>query len=671
MPSTLSFPGIYVEEIPSGVRTIIGVATSITGFIGRALSGQTGKPIVINSFGDFEREFGGLWIESALGYAVRDFYLNGGSQAIIVRLFHPPFASEAERSEAHDGAFEVADAAKKKGNVNDARIEARRVANGIAGRPGVSEAVAKAAKEVADKIDALDPHASTDDLKKVADAAVLAAAPFSKAKVSAGVIKLQATTEGGWGRNLRAIVDLEDIPQSNTNLFNLTVRDAGEGGAVERFFDLSVDQNSPRRADEVLARESKLVRWDGALSAPSPNGPIRQAIDTLDAALKETPPNPEKIAGLEDALWLLSQDTVTQAENKVARAKKALESAQNSGADTTGAQTALDYASAELAAAIQARADSVTDGPYLTINDFLPPAGRSDKKGLYAFELADLFNLLCIPPYRDPIEPLDVDVNLIAAAATYCEERRSMLLVDPPKTWTSKSTAVDEFNASTDHIGTRSKNAAIFFPRLREPNPLRDNKLEDFAPCGAAAGIFARTDTQRGVWKAPAGFDATLVGVPQLTVSLTNAENGDLNQLGINCLLNMPAAGNVVWGSRTLQGNDRLASEWKYLPVRRTALFLEESLYRALPWVVFESNDEPLWAQIRLNVGAFLNTLFRQGAFQGSTPREAYFVKCDKETTTQNDIDRGVVNILVGFAPLKPAEFVVIKLQQIAGQIQT
>jgi hypothetical protein len=141
--------------------------------------------------------------------------------------------------------------------------------------------------------------------------------------------------------------------------------------------------------------------------------------------------------------------------------------------------------------------------------------------------------------------------------------------------------------------------------------------------------------------------------------------------VGINCLRNFQPGGKVVWGARTLRGDDQLADEYKYVPVRRTALFIEESLYRGTQWVVFEPNDEPLWAQIRLNIGAFMNQLFRQGAFQGATPREAYFVKCDKETTTQNDINQGIVNILVGFAPLKPAEFVVIKIQQIAGQIET
>jgi phage tail sheath protein FI len=205
---------------------------------------------------------------------------------------------------------------------------------------------------------------------------------------------------------------------------------------------------------------------------------------------------------------------------------------------------------------------------------------------------------------------------------------------------------------------------------LLQQNPLHDNQMEPFAPCGAVAGVWARTDATRGVWKAPAGLDATLVGVPALSKPMTDDENGQLNPLGVNCLRAFQAVGRVVWGARTLRGNDQLADEYKYVPVRRTALYIEESLYRGLKWVVFEPNDESLWAQIRLNAGAFMHNLFRQGAFQGTSPRDAYFVKCDKETTTQNDIDLGIVNILVGFAPLKPAEFVVIKLQQIAGQIE-
>jgi phage tail sheath protein FI len=217
--------------------------------------------------------------------------------------------------------------------------------------------------------------------------------------------------------------------------------------------------------------------------------------------------------------------------------------------------------------------------------------------------------------------------------------------------------------------GADAINAAFYFPWLTAPDPLQENRPRAFPPCGFVAGIYARTDANRGVFKAPAGTEASVTGVMGLRTSLTDREHGILNPLGINCLRTFAVYGTVVWGSRTLHGADERGSEWKYIPVRRLALFLEESLYRGTQWVVFEPNDEPLWAQIRLNIGAFLQNLFRQGAFQGKTPREAYFVKCDKETTTQNDINLGIVNILVGFAPLKPAEFVILKIQQMAGQL--
>jgi phage tail sheath protein FI len=209
-----------------------------------------------------------------------------------------------------------------------------------------------------------------------------------------------------------------------------------------------------------------------------------------------------------------------------------------------------------------------------------------------------------------------------------------------------------------------------YFPRLRLPNPLRDNQLETFVPSGAIAGLIARTDATRGVWKAPAGIDASLSGVRELSYRLTDGENGRLNPLGLNCLRTITPFGHISWGGRTLAGDDRNASEWKYIPVRRTALFIEESLYRGLHWVVFEPNGEALWQQIRLNVGTFMQGLFRQDAFQGTTPREAFLVKCDRETNPQNLIDQGIVTVYVGFAPLKPAEFVIIQIQQLAGQLE-
>jgi phage tail sheath protein FI len=532
---------------------------------------------VITSNADFERIFGGLWLPGTLGYAVKDFFLNGGSQAIIVRVFNE------------------------------------------------------------------DP------------------ATAGKAEVNAGGLSLEAVDEGLWGRNLRASVNLdasEDVAKAmgltKADLFNLIVREVdAEENLIrsESFLNLSVKE-SGRRVDRVLKDESQLVRWRGAFPLPANlpavakgSDPVSEQTDKIPAANKTISEAKKKLKAAESAVPPVQAD--------IDAAKK----------EVTDAETALKTIK-DAAATAKTNIKGGTDGLKIEEKNFIGGTLEGDKKGLFALEDADLFNLLCIPPY----EPGgDIDDSLVSAAAAYCEKKRAMLIVDPPKAWNTIAKAKD----NVANVGTVSKNASLFFPRLRQPNPLRDNKLEDFVPCGAVAGVFARTDAQRGVWKAPAGLDATLFGVPQLTVPMTNLENGLLNPLGINCLRTVPAGGRVIWGSRTMQGNDRLASEWKYVPVRRTALFIEESLYRALQWVVFEPNDEPLWAQIRLNVGAFMNSLFRQGAFQGQSAREAYFVKCDKDTTTQNDIDRGIVNILVGFAPLKPAEFVVIKLQQIAGQIQT
>jgi phage tail sheath protein FI len=263
----------------------------------------------------------------------------------------------------------------------------------------------------------------------------------------------------------------------------------------------------------------------------------------------------------------------------------------------------------------------------------------------------------------------DNDASAVIAAATrFCEALRAFFIVD-------LKCNIDEVTEVRELLNggsiERHRNVAVYFPCVEMPDQLDEFRRKKFPPSGTIAGLYARTDTTRGVWKAPAGIEATLRGVRSLAYKMTDAENGVLNPLGINCLRNFPVIGNVSWGARTLRGADQLADEWKYIPIRRLALFIEESLFRGTQWVVFEPNDEPLWSQIRLNVGAFMNNLFRQGAFQGRTPGEAYFVKCDRETTTQNNINLGIVNILVGFAPLKPAEFVRLQIEQIAGQIET
>ena len=264
---------------------------------------------------------------------------------------------------------------------------------------------------------------------------------------------------------------------------------------------------------------------------------------------------------------------------------------------------------------------------------------------MYALRDVDLFNVLCLP---DAALLDDNDLTAVyTEAIALCEAERAVILVDVPP----GVDAVQEMVDWLDARGLRHRNAAVYFPRLR-PRPACAGRLRNFAPAARWRRL-ARTDAARGVWKAPAGTRShAAAGSQELDDPLTDAENGGLNPLGINCLRAFPVDGHVVWGARTLRRRRRAwPRSGSTCPSDALALFLEESLYRGTQWVVFEPNDEPLWAQIRLNVGAFMHNLFRQGAFQGTTPREAYFVKCDSETTTQDDIDLGIVNICVGFAP--------------------
>lgn len=300
------------------------------------------------------------------------------------------------------------------------------------------------------------------------------------------------------------------------------------------------------------------------------------------------------------------------------------------------------------------------------------------QSGIYALSKV-AFNLLCIPDavrasagnpsVLDTSGGTSLDpVAVYSTAITLCVQNRAMLLVDPPPTITTLAAAVDWKTSTIGLFGTPAANGAAFWPRLRLADPLNNSQLRTFAPSGVVAGVYANTDTTRGVWKAPAGIGAALNGVQNMTYQLSDAENGVLNPLGLNCFRTFPVYGPVLWGARTLLGADADTNQWKYVPIRRVALFIEASLYQGTQWVVFEPNDEPLWSAIRLNVGAFMQNLFIEGFFQGQTPTQAYFVKCDSETTTQTDIDAGVVNIVVGFAPLYPAEFVVIQIQQMTGQ---
>jgi len=501
MPATPADPGVHVTEDPSG-HTITGVPTAITAFVGRALRGPVDEPVPIAGLADFTRAFGPLWRESGLGYAVSDYYRNGGGPALVVRI-----AREAVTAElALDSLMLAAHGPGAWANRLQARVT----------HPSAAEAAEAAAAQ----------GLSTGD----------------------GLFSLELT--------------LDD--------------------EVERFVHVSTS-DGPRRVDAVLAT-SRLARVKGAVPTDRPAA--------------RPPDDPYVVT-------------------------------------TTG-----------------------TDGVAPDAASYFPAGGGEG--GVRSLLKADLVNILVLPPVTPDGQVPD---RVWADALAFARARRAFLIVDPPPA-AAPDTVVGWITAGAGLSGVDARNAAAYFPRLREPDPLRDGGVVEVAASGAIAGLYARTDRTRGVWKAPAGLAAGLAGTLGPSISVTAAENGRLTGEGVNVIRALPGAGTVSWGARTLRGSDRPADDSRYVPVRRMALFLEESLSRGTRWAVFEPNDEPLWAQLRASVGAFLDDLFRRGAFQGATPREAYFVRCGRMTMTAQDLARGIVNIEVGFAPVRPAEFVVISLQQ-------
>ncbi len=534
--TTVSYPGVYVEEIPAGVHTIPGVATSIGAFVGWAAQGPTDSATLVQSWSDYESTFGGLDCRSNLGYAVGQFFANGGQQTYIVRL-------------VSDGSH--------------------------------STTVAAAATTI------LQDTSGTN------------------------VLSLHAASVGNWGNHYGVVAK---VSSSDATLFSLSVgfvpdlTQPTQYSIVESLQSLSLDPSDSRYVVSVVNADSNYLRFT-----------------TVDIPPAFTIPS--TVPTFVTTLTLL--------------------------------KTGGDGSVLKPAALYPADPFPPSSGEIATFLSVLAASGGSGGVNLLA--RVPIFNLLCVPGLSD--------APTIAELQQFCGNERAFMIVDSDQADTAAKLVAS--NGPCGITGAPAINSAFYFPWVDGPDPLNENRIRAFPPCGFIAGLYASTDSSRGVWKAPGGVGSRLAGSSGLTVALTDLENGNLNPLGVNCLRMFSAFGTVIWGARTLRGNDAAASEWKYVPVRRFALFLESSLYAGTQWVVFEPNAAPLWDQIRLSVGAFTDALFRQAAFAGASAREAYFVKCDAETTAQSDIDQGIVNIVVGFAPLKPAEFVVIRIQQIAGQVPT
>jgi uncharacterized protein len=546
MPATLTYPGLYVEELPSGVHPITGVSPSDTAFIDRYAQGPVGVATRVRGFDEFLRRFGPPEDTSPAGYGVMQFFANGGQVAWIVRVLG-------------------------KGAQKSSRI--------LTGGSPPSD-----------------------------------------------TLLVSAVDEGDWGDSLQVAVDWEREPSAGpptvNEPFNLVVRRIGEVGGVKRvivsevYRDLTMDTNNPSYVVDVTAAQSSLVTVENAPGGlgqrPQPTGAGVTKPGNIASVLVPDPTDPSK---------------------KVPN--PAFQPLAN------GAPGAVPTA------------DELVDG--------LEALKRMEP---------DHASLLCIPGAAtldgSSITSTPSLTKVAGEVATFCEDFRCFYLMDIPRGVDTPDRVSAWLNANT----LRDRNAAVYFPRITivDPDPLRTDAQRDIASSGTIAGLCARMDGGPGIWRAPAGTETQLRSIvrPSGSTRLNDDDSATLNPLGVNVLRTLPVYGSVCWGARTLYGADVQASEWKYVPVRRTALYIEESLVRGLRWVVFAGNGPALWAEIRLNVGAFMQGMFRQGAFQGLTPRDAYLVKCDEETTLQADIDRGIVNVLVGFAPLKPAEFVVIQLQQIA-----
>jgi phage tail sheath protein FI len=606
MPITPTYPGIYIEELPSSTHAITAAPTSITVFVGYTHPFKTnpanfGKAVEIFSFTDYEREFGGLYtsgvIDAHVAYAVNQFFLNGGSDGFVVGL----------PSKYYDvnGNFQanVVPATLKVGSVLfTARepVDAIRMTVTINNQSGFNWDVTinyGARSETFRKINLKRSDANFIETRINGVSELIRVSPtYNPPFVAAAGLNLPAGIPTAVGSVAFTAIstDSTDYPMTVTvtpkagNTADISIQPGAKAAVPITGVDMNpADPNFIETAIAASAAASALVAV-----APTYQPPLTGVNQAALGFPVNTP----------DPSWT--------------------------------AFNALDFAG------VFAQDSSLDKVP--------------------------IFNVLLVPGVADN--------GIWSEALAFCERKLAFVILDPPVQDSADGEGGlplmgDDIQGATV---PKSANGALYFPYLRSTDPLTGAAIE-LPPSGFVAGIYTRTDVNRGVWKAPAGLE-TIVNNTTGVVErgrMTDLRQGTLNPLGVNCLRDFPGIGTVVFGARTLVTDNPALEQWRYVPVRRMALFLEQTLYRNLGWVVFEPNDEPLWVAIRTTIEAFMLSLFHQGAFQGDTPSKAFQVKCDSSTTTQQDIDNGIVNIIVAFAPLKPAEFVIIKIAQLAGQTQT
>lgn len=724
-------PGVYIEELAPASRTIAEVPTSIAAFVGPATRGPVGEATTIGGFRDFERLFGGLHPTSLTSQVVRHFYLNGGGRALIVRVAHEAgagtLAAEATASAGAQWADLVATAAARAIPGFD---HLRAVVTGLTATTfTLALSLRNAAGAVL--TDGATPYQASTTVDVTAGPAATVAAmvtttatPIALATWRAGSAALPVVPPNGTyqtrlrgedhvvtlfapftgGLQLRATAQAQAIATADhvritsaivrgtTVLLTVQLETAGNaviagtGGNYEAAITVDLAGNIAAALAAGLSAATPQIPLVELVGAPTRVVPLNGTYVGTAVGATVTLPGPaafgliaanpgawgNRLRAAIDRADAVGNDFHLRISELGDDGRVVDEEAFiNVSFDLTSGRR-VDLVLAERSRLVRVNGPlpggaPQADTPQIAfaggVNGDTPTVGEVED-ALDALEESQ-FNLLCIPLEGGWDSGDAASIAMWETAVELVERRRAVVLIDPPSDWTD--TAAAEAGAGTFPV-TRSPNAALYFPNLILPNPLQESRPAEFPPCGAVAGVIARIDGDRGVWKAPAGLEAVLRGVLRPALVVRDDEAGGLNRLGVNAIWTRPLAGTVIWGARTLEGADALASQWKYLSVRRTALWIESSLEGGIGWAIFEGNDEPLWSQLRLSIGSFMQQAFRRGAFQGSAPQQAYMVQCDRETTVPDDQRRGVVNIVVGFAPLKPAEFVIIRLQQLTEQ---
>lgn len=622
--ATYLHPGVYIEEIPSGAKPIEGVSTSVAALIGYTTKGAIGTPTLVHSWDEYKAEFGAIQSETdALALAAFYFFLNGGRDAYIGRLAKDTKAATLAagkllgRGAAAAVDVLVVSAANQGVSGNSLKVQAEALSGGY--RFSLKVFKGKDLLEVFSGL-SMDPSDAS----------------YALALVNNGSKNIRLSLPSGLNAFSKKATSLSD------DLSALSW-----GGVVAGMpLTLNIDNLGART---ITLGDPEGGSFDGAKVAAE----IQKQVLAL---------GPEYVGFTcgfaDDALTLTSGKRT--ASSMVSVRPGALATVLKLGPDAGGTEK---HGSEDIVPAGMAAAVLLSGG-----DDGVQP-GLEDYTDYFA-KLAKVrdVNIVLLP---GQYQPADGSGNpVIAAAESHCIAMGSrMLLVDPPPgVELDQGGTVDKLNLPT------STYSVLYYPWVKVKNPFYSRESNatapttlTLAPSAFAAGIWARTDGTRGVWKAPAGVEASVSGVAALEYVVEDGDQDQLNPLGVNCLRKMPGYGHVVWGTRTLATNAN--PEWRYVPVRRTALYMESSIRNGIQWAVFEPNDHRLWSSLRANIGAFMDGMFRAGAFQGQKASDAYFVRCGLgDTMTQDDIDRGQVIAVVGFAPLKPAEFVIVRIQQKVGQ---